>query len=57
MGVLNMTKEQLQSAPDFHYVPTPTADAGPSASPPAAAPAMAPSTTQKPSGASPAAAN
>jgi sporulation protein YlmC with PRC-barrel domain len=58
MGVLNMTKEQLQSAPDFHYVPTPTADAGPSASPPAAAPAaMAPSSAEKPTGASPAPAN
>jgi hypothetical protein len=58
MGVLNMTKAQLQSAPDFHYAPSPTADAGASASPPAAAPAaMAPSPTEKPTGAAPAPAN
>ena len=56
MGVLNMTKAQLQSAPDFHYAPSPTADA--SASTPSAAPAaMAPSSTQKPTGATPAPAN
>jgi sporulation protein YlmC with PRC-barrel domain len=54
MGVLNMTKAQLQSAPDFHYAPSPTADAGASASPPAA---MAPSPTEKPTGAAPAPAN
>jgi sporulation protein YlmC with PRC-barrel domain len=58
MGVLNMTKQQLQSAPDFHYVPSPTADAGASASPPAAAPsAMAPASPEKPAGAAPAPAN
>jgi sporulation protein YlmC with PRC-barrel domain len=58
MGVLNMTKAQLQSAPDVHYAPSPTADAGASASPPAAAPAaMAPSPTEKPTGAAPAPAN
>jgi len=46
MGVLNMTKAQLQSAPDFHYAASPTADAGASASSPAA---MAPaSPAQKP---------
>jgi PRC-barrel domain len=37
MGVLNMTKAQLQSAPDFKYAPTPTADAGAAAANPAAA--------------------
>jgi sporulation protein YlmC with PRC-barrel domain len=58
MGVLNMTKAQLQSAPDFHYAASPTADAGASASPPAAAPAaMAPSPTEKPTGTAPAPAN
>jgi sporulation protein YlmC with PRC-barrel domain len=46
MGVLNMTKAQLQSAPDFHYAASHTADAGASASSPAA---MAPaSPAQKP---------
>jgi sporulation protein YlmC with PRC-barrel domain len=54
MGVLNMTKAQLQSAPDFHYVPSPTADAGASAASPAA---MAPSPTEKPTGTAPAPAN
>jgi hypothetical protein len=33
MGVLDMTKAQLQSAPDFKYAPSPTADAGATASP------------------------
>jgi sporulation protein YlmC with PRC-barrel domain len=55
MGVLNMTKAQLQSAPDFHYAASPTADAGPAASPPAATPpaAMAPAPS-KPAGTAPA---
>ena len=34
MGVLNMTKAQLQNAPDFTYAPTPTADAGAAATAP-----------------------
>jgi sporulation protein YlmC with PRC-barrel domain len=38
MGMLNMTKAQLQSAPDFKYTPTPTADAGGAAAPGGAAP-------------------
>jgi sporulation protein YlmC with PRC-barrel domain len=42
MGVLNMTKAQLQGAPDFHYAPSPTADAGATASPAAMAPASTP---------------
>jgi hypothetical protein len=56
MGVLNMTKAQLQSAPDFHYAASPTADAGATASPPAASSpaAMAPTTPSKPAGATPA---
>jgi sporulation protein YlmC with PRC-barrel domain len=33
MGVLSMTKAQLQEAPDFHYAASPTADAGATASP------------------------
>jgi PRC-barrel domain len=33
MGVLDMTKAQLQGAPDFKYAPSPTADAGTTASP------------------------
>lgn len=45
MGLLNMTKAQLQGAPDFHYVPSPTADAGASASPP---PVSASPMAQKP---------
>jgi sporulation protein YlmC with PRC-barrel domain len=58
MGVLNMTKEQLQSAPDFHYAASPTADAGPSATPPAAnAPAADSPMTQKPMGGATAPAN
>jgi sporulation protein YlmC with PRC-barrel domain len=35
MGVLNLTKAQLQNAPDFRYAPSPTADAGAAANPPA----------------------
>jgi sporulation protein YlmC with PRC-barrel domain len=42
MGVLNMTKAQLQSAPDFRYTPSPTADAGASAATPASGNAMTP---------------
>lgn len=58
MGVLSMTKEQLQGAPDFHYAASPTADAGPSATPPAAnAPAAASPMTQKPTGGATAPAN
>jgi sporulation protein YlmC with PRC-barrel domain len=54
MGVLNMTKAQLQSAPDFHYIASPTADAGSSASPPAAAaPAMTQPMSQKPASTAP----
>jgi sporulation protein YlmC with PRC-barrel domain len=41
MGILNMTKAQLQSAPDFKYAPSPTADAGATATP-AASPQTAP---------------
>jgi len=52
MGVLNMTKAQLQSAPDFHYVPSPTADAGASASPPTSGDALAPM-AQKPASTAP----
>ena len=33
MGVLNMTKAQLQSAPDFKYAPSPVADAAATATP------------------------
>jgi hypothetical protein len=33
MAVLNMTKAQLQNAPDFSYAPSPTADVGMSTSP------------------------
>jgi sporulation protein YlmC with PRC-barrel domain len=46
MGVLNMTKAQLQGAPDFKYAPTPTADAGPAATanPAAASPSPIPET-------------
>ncbi|WP_246731824.1 PRC-barrel domain-containing protein [Methylocapsa sp. S129] len=51
MGVLNMTKAQLQSAPDFHYAPSPEADAGASAAPP---PVSTTPMTQKPAGATPA---
>jgi sporulation protein YlmC with PRC-barrel domain len=54
MGVLNMTKSQLQAAPDFHYAASPTADAGPAAAP-ATAPAMSQPMTDKPAGAAPAA--
>jgi sporulation protein YlmC with PRC-barrel domain len=42
MGVLNLTKAQLQSAPDFRYTPSPTADAGASATPPTSGNAMTP---------------
>jgi sporulation protein YlmC with PRC-barrel domain len=52
MGVLNMTKAQLQSAPDFRYTPSPTADAGPSATPPTSGNAMTP-TAQKPASTAP----
>jgi hypothetical protein len=51
MGVLSMTKAQLQSAPDFRYVPSPTADAGSSTAPTAAG-AMAPM-AQKPASTAP----
>ena len=47
MGVLNMTKAQLQAAPDFQYRPSPTADAGASETLPAAGGAMTPM-AQKP---------
>jgi sporulation protein YlmC with PRC-barrel domain len=47
MGVLNMTKAQLQGAPDFHYAPSPTADAGSLALSPTPGSAMTP-TAQKP---------
>jgi sporulation protein YlmC with PRC-barrel domain len=53
MGVLNMTKAQLQGAPDFHYAASPTADAGAAAAPPAA-PMSAQPMSDKPMGAAPA---
>ena len=58
MGVLEMTKAQLQSAPDLHYAPSPTADAGAAATPPAAmAPTTAPPAAQKPAAGAAAPAN
>jgi sporulation protein YlmC with PRC-barrel domain len=44
MGVLNMTKAQLQSAPDFKYAPSPAADAGVTATPAGNAAAPPPKT-------------
>lgn len=44
MGVLEMTKAQLQSAPDFKYAPSPTADAGNAATPAGSATAPPPKT-------------
>ena len=44
MGVLEMTKAQLQSAPDFKYAPSPTADAGVTATPAGSATAPPPKT-------------
>jgi sporulation protein YlmC with PRC-barrel domain len=52
MGVLNMTKAQLQSAPDFRYTPSPTADAGAWVTPPTSGGAMTPM-TQKPASTAP----
>lgn len=44
MGVLDMTKAQLQNAPDFKYAPSPTADAGTTATPAAGAAGPPPKT-------------
>jgi sporulation protein YlmC with PRC-barrel domain len=39
MAVLNMTKAQLENAPEFHYAPSPTAEAGGSSGAATSAPA------------------